>query len=92
MNQSSQRGEFALFLDESGSPKPNPKDSAPFFAMGGILIDRRDEVIVEEKLTNFKNNWVIAEDIPLHGSEIRSKKNRFSWLGQRSLGKVLFQS
>lgn len=28
--------EFALYLDESGSPKPSPDDSSPFFAMGGV--------------------------------------------------------
>lgn len=24
--------EFALFIDDSGSPKPNLKDSSPYFA------------------------------------------------------------
>jgi len=35
--------EFALFIDESGSPKPNPKDNTPYFALGGVLVKRVDE-------------------------------------------------
>lgn len=31
------KGDFALYLDESGSPKPDPNDSARFFAMGGVM-------------------------------------------------------
>lgn len=37
MTSPSRKGDFALYLDESGSPKPDPKDLARFFAMGGVM-------------------------------------------------------
>ncbi|MDJ0577522.1 MAG: DUF3800 domain-containing protein [Xenococcaceae cyanobacterium MO_234.B1] len=74
--------EFALFIDESGSPKPNPKDPAPYFALGGVLVKRVDEAIIEQAVADFKQRWNISLDIPLHGNEIRSKKRRFAWLGK----------
>lgn len=76
--------EFALFIDESGSPKPNPKDTAPYFALGGVLVKRVDEVVIEQAVAGFKQRWNISLDTPLHGSEIRSKKRKFAWLGKLS--------
>lgn len=64
--------EFALYLDESGSPKPSPDDSSPFFAMGGVLIERSNEDMINSLLVDFKNRWNIPQNIPLHGNEIRS--------------------
>ncbi|WNN89779.1 DUF3800 domain-containing protein [Gloeocapsopsis dulcis] len=66
--------EFALYLDDSGSPKPNPNDQCPFFGMGGVLINRGHEQIIEALVLEFKQRWNIAVDIPLHGSEIHSRK------------------
>jgi hypothetical protein len=34
--------EFIIYIDESGSAKPNPKDQCPIFAMGGVLIKRNN--------------------------------------------------
>lgn len=76
--------EFALFLDESGSPKPNPQDNTPYFAMGGIIVKRSDESIIKSSVDAFKQRWNIPLNCPLHGSEIRSKKRRFAWLGKLS--------
>jgi Protein of unknown function (DUF3800) len=76
--------EFALYLDESGSPKPSPDDSSPFFAMGGILIERSNEDMINSLLVDFKNRWNISQKTPLHGNEIRSRKKRFAWLGKLS--------
>ena len=73
--------EFALYLDESGSPKPSPDDSSPFFAMGGVLIERSNEAIINSLLVDFKNRWNISQETPLHGNEIRSRKKRFALLG-----------
>lgn len=84
MIQTPDKEEFALFLDESGSPKPNPKDQAPFFAMGGVLVRRKDEAVIEDSITKFKERWNIDRKVPLHGSEIRSQKDRFAWLGKLS--------
>jgi hypothetical protein len=77
-------GEFALFIDESGSPKPNPKDEAKYFALGGVLLEREDESFVESEVSAFKQRWSLTEDTPLHGNEIRSKKKNFAWLGKSS--------
>ena len=73
--------EFAFYIDESGSPKPNPKDSATYFAVGGLLVKRQDEITIQQQVTDFKKRWDIAEDIPLHGNEIRSRKKNFAHLG-----------
>lgn len=79
-----EEGEFALYLDESGSPKPDSNDSARFFAMGGVLIERSNEHTIKTLVVDFKSRWKIADEIPLHGSEIRSRKKRFAWLGRLS--------
>lgn len=71
-------------MDESGSPKPNPKDAATYFAVGGVLIKQKDESIIRQQITEFKQRWEIDESIPLHGNEIRSRKKNFAWLGRRS--------
>lgn len=76
--------EFAFFIDESGSPKPNPKDTTPYFALGGVLVKRIDEVVIEKAVAEFKQRWNIILDTPLHGNEIRSKKKKFAWLGKLS--------
>ena len=80
------KGEFALFIDESGSPKPNPKDNTPYFALGGVLVKRVEEEFIENAVAEFKKRWNtnISQDTPLHGNEIRSKKKRFAWLGKIS--------
>ena len=73
--------EFALFIDESGSPKPNPKDNAPYFALGGVLVKRVDEVKIEQAVVDFKQRWKIVLDTR---NEIRSRKRKFAWLGKLS--------
>jgi hypothetical protein len=78
------KSEFALFIDESGSPKPNPKDTTPYFALGGILVERIDEEIIKKAVADFKQRWHISLDTPLHGNEIRSRKRKFAWLGKLS--------
>lgn len=71
-------------MDESGSPKPNPDDSARYFAVGGVLIQHQDENRIRLQIADFKKRWGIDESIPLHGNEIRSRKKNFAWLGLRS--------
>ncbi|MGM0457447.1 MAG: DUF3800 domain-containing protein [Cyanobacteriota bacterium] len=75
---------FAFYMDESGSPKPNPRDQASYFAVGGVLIQHHDESRIRRKIADFKQRWEIDESVPLHGNEIRSKKKNFAWLGLRS--------
>src|SRR5271157_4969341 len=74
--------EFGLFIDDSGSQKPNIKDPSPHFAMGGILVKRQDSDMVAKSIEQFKKQWGIPLTVPLHGSEIRSMKKNFAWLEQ----------
>jgi len=46
--------EFIIYIDESGSAKPNPKDQCPIFAMGGVLIKSNDEQIIKQLVSDFK--------------------------------------
>lgn len=78
----SQKSEFALFIDESGSPKPNLKDSVRHFALGGVFLARENEHIIELKILEFKQRWDLDPATALHGAEIRSKKKNFAWLGK----------
>jgi hypothetical protein len=73
---------FDLYIDESGSQKPSQKDTSPFFAMGGVLFERKNENVIKDSVTNFKTKWYprlkISElSVPLHSTEIRSKKQDF---------------
>jgi hypothetical protein len=45
---------FALFLDDSGSAKPNPDDKTPYFAMGGVLVRRQDESMIKLQVEEFR--------------------------------------
>ena len=70
-------------MDESGSPKPNPKDPTSYFAVGGVLIQHNDQSSICKQIADFKERWGIDETVPLHGNEIRSRKKNFAWLGLR---------
>jgi hypothetical protein len=72
---------FALYIDESGSPKPSRKDKTRYFAIGGVLVKKEDEADICQKVRGFKEHWRISENIPLHGNEIRSRKGNFAWVG-----------
>jgi Protein of unknown function (DUF3800) len=76
--------EFALYLDESGSQKPSPHDKATFFAMGGVIIERGQEKKIESLLNEFKTRWGIGLDVPLHSTDMRSKKKNFRFLEEYS--------
>jgi hypothetical protein len=45
-----------------------------------LHVKRKDENVVLDALRSFKDCWNIKRDIPLHGSEIRSRKERYRWL------------
>jgi len=59
------------------APSPIRKSHILFFGMGGVLINRGHERIIETLVLEFKQRWNIGLDIPLHGSEIRSRKNNY---------------
>lgn len=73
---------FDLYIDESGSQKPSPEDSSPFFAMGGILLERKNEDVIKNLVVAFKECWyprlkISDLSVPLHYTDIRSKKKKF---------------
>lgn len=72
--------EYSLYLDDIGSGTPGLKDDFAVFGLGGCLMKRSDEPTILKTLRQFKQKWGIKLDIPLHGSEIRSRKERYRWL------------
>jgi hypothetical protein len=72
--------DYALYLDDIGSGTPGLKDDFPMFGLGGFIVKRSNEVVIIDALRKFKDGWNIDRDIPLHGSEIRSRKERYRWL------------
>lgn len=76
--------EYAFYMDESGSPKPSPRDEAEYFAVGGVLIERQHKDLIYKAVCEFKERWDLQQDTPLHGNEIRSRKKHFAWLGSLS--------
>lgn len=76
--------DFTLYLDDSGSPKPSLGDTTPHFALGGILVNNNVEDSIIENVREFKGRWALGYDIPLHSTEIRSRKKNFSFLGKIS--------
>lgn len=86
---------FDLYIDESGSQKPSPEDGTPFFAMGGVLLERKNEDIIKNSLVAFKECWyprlkISDISVPLHYTEIRAKKKKFREL--ENFSKEDFQS
>lgn len=71
---------YALYIDDVGSSMPGTRDDFPNFGLGGIIVNREDESSIKNILRNFKNEWGIPQKIPLHGSEIRARKERYHWL------------
>lgn len=72
-------------MDDSGTRHPDrhPGRTAAhgydWFTLGGILIDADAEQYTRDLLQEFCSKWKITH--PLHSSEIRSKSNRFAWIG-----------
>ena len=77
--------EYGLYLDESGSAKPSPRDPFEYFSLGGVLVKRADEQAVRDKLIKFKQDWSIPSVI-IHGASIRSRIDDFAFLGTISNG------
>lgn len=75
--------EYVLYVDDSGDPKPNPFGVVKYFAMGGVLIRSKDDHLIESAVNLFKARWEIDSAVPLHATEIRSKKKNFKHLGAR---------
>jgi hypothetical protein len=70
---------YTLYLDESGVGKPGKRDYE-YFVFGGVLIRKPDEHALEADVDALKGNWNISPDVPLHATEIRTKRDRFHFL------------
>lgn len=73
-----------FYLDDSGTRHPtrNPGRRADhgydWFALGGILVNDKDEDEARALYKKFCKDWDITS--PLHSSEIRSQNENFLWL------------
>ncbi len=79
---------YTLYLDESGVGKPGIKDYE-YFVFGGFLIRKPDEHALQERVAAFKTKWEIAQNIPLHACEIRSKSENFRFLESLTTAQVI---
>lgn len=74
-----------LYLDESGSRKPDKKSSSStgkdLFGIGGVLINDEDVVSANDAIEVFRARWPQMGDEPLHSKAIRSRTGTFAWLG-----------
>jgi hypothetical protein len=73
-----------LYLDESGTRKPDKKPSNPtgndWFGIGGVLINDEDIMPANSAIEEFRARWPEMGDFPLHSIEIRSCRGSFTWL------------
>lgn len=79
--------EFRFYVDDSGTRHPDKKSGQPtghpdWFALGGIIIHKDDELPAREAYEEFCGRWEIT--YPLHSSEIRHRTGNFGWLQDRS--------
>lgn len=77
---------FNFYIDDSGTRHPDhrvgkePNHGKDWFAMGGVLLNSSHEDDTRLLYDKFITKWNIT--YPLHSSEIRSKKDNFSWIGK----------
>jgi len=74
---------YYLYIDDSGSRFPDKKeqrrdDGMNCFALGGILVDKVEKIVLEEKYIQLCKKWRII--YPLHSTKIRGKRDDFYWL------------
>lgn len=75
--------EFRFYVDDSGTRHPDKKSGQPtgypdWFALGGILIHKDNELQAREAYEEFCDQWEIT--YPLHSAEIRHRTGNFVWL------------
>lgn len=84
---------YYLYIDDSGNRFPDKQplsrdDEMDHFALGGILVEETDKIILEEKYKEFCEKWSIS--YPLHSTEIRGMRNKFLWLEESSKKRETF--
>jgi hypothetical protein len=74
-----------LYLDDSGTRHPTQKPGKKaahdydWFALGGVMVVKSDEIEVRERHAAFMKRWPQISK-PLHSSEIRSQNEGYFWL------------
>jgi hypothetical protein len=77
-----------FYMDDSGTRTPNRKPmpfdatTKDFFALGGVLINEKDEAHSRKLYSDFASRWSIT--YPLHSVEIRHSTGNFTWLKRDS--------
>lgn len=80
---------YALYVDDIGSGTPGTRDEFAYFGLGGIIVNRSDEAAIRKLIRQFKGDWKIDLQLPLHGAEIRTMKERFHWLSKLPTGDLV---
>lgn len=86
--------EYYLYFDDSGirlpdkQQKPIREDGMDHFALGGILLTQPGRNALIEAHAALCKKWSI--DYPLRSSDIRGKRERFSWLADPAAHDVFF--
>lgn len=73
---------YSLYVDDCGASKPGTRDAFQYFGLGGVLIESDKEAEIIVGVNAFKDRWNILHTTPLHGAEIRAKKENFRWLAR----------
>ncbi len=79
--------EMTFYMDETGNRHPDKKSDQSrvgrdWFAFGGYLIDREDELTAKQLRQAVADKWVVGD--PFHITDMLSETKRFSWLGRAS--------
>lgn len=84
---------YTLYIDETGIRYPkhkgNPRDDGmDWFGWAGILVAEDDESGIISEFKALREKWKI--DYPLHSTEIRGKREKFSWLADEDVRSRFF--
>lgn len=69
---------FSLYIDDCGTLGTSDKFQP--YALGGFVVKNEDEEPAREMLRQFKDDWKISREVPMHGADIRSGYADFAWL------------
>lgn len=77
------KDKYYLYIDDSGWRYPDQEqaireDGMDYFALGGILVKGSDRSAIIDRHEKFCRSWDIS--YPLHSSDIRGRRMKFSWL------------
>jgi hypothetical protein len=72
---------YYLFIDETGDHNlSNIDQNFPIFMIGGVLISKKEYLVFQEKIQNFKNKFFKKNEVILHSRDIRKVNPPFQIL------------